>query len=531
MIDRKTMLTQAIENGFEKTSEGYPDTLKYCKEKNAYDYTIYGNCGKNLFDVNQKMRFRYPSLQTSTIDGDTLTVSNKAYATGGMWCNIPVKAGTYTLSVGSTTNNIYINYFAEPVNTWNFNTMTVGAHVIGSNTKPPVSLPIEATADGYIVVFALFTSASDDNTVTTSVYTNIQVELGETATEYESYKAVGDKAKNLLQYPYANTTSTRYGVTFTDNGDGSITVSGTATNSVYFRFSSHIPVNKWDTFTLRANSQDKANMRIGISRYKSDSNSSLIQEYSTSEDVYTYTVKDDETKYIDVFMKRDKDGAECAGTFKPELLKGKYEIPIKISGKNMFDVTTSYTNYANEDGGITFSNTDFSAIYNLSINGFENNTVYSISGKYEVTNADNNSVFIGVYYTDGTNEFFRNCYGGVITGDKSGNFSVQTISNKSIDSIKLALYSTSARMYNIKLSNIQIEKGSSATAYEPYTEPCTTTIYRSDRLKPGESINYENDNLPPLPLFNDTNVITAETEVPPSNISVTYNTKVRGSHE
>ena len=34
-------------------------------------------------------------------------------------------------------------------------------------------------------------------------------------------------AKNLLKYPYHNTTKTNRGITFTDNGDGSITLSGT----------------------------------------------------------------------------------------------------------------------------------------------------------------------------------------------------------------------------------------------------------------------------------------------------------------
>lgn len=40
--------------------------------------------------------------------------------------------------------------------------------------------------------------------------------------------------KNLLTYPYNTTTKTTGGITFTDNGDGSITVRGTATENVYF---------------------------------------------------------------------------------------------------------------------------------------------------------------------------------------------------------------------------------------------------------------------------------------------------------
>lgn len=42
------------------------------------------------------------------------------------------------------------------------------------------------------------------------------------------------KCDNLIPYPYANTTKTVNGVTFTDNGDGTITVNGTATDNAIF---------------------------------------------------------------------------------------------------------------------------------------------------------------------------------------------------------------------------------------------------------------------------------------------------------
>lgn len=41
-------------------------------------------------------------------------------------------------------------------------------------------------------------------------------------------------AKNLLPYPYYSTTKTQNGITFTDNGDGTVTVNGTATDGVVF---------------------------------------------------------------------------------------------------------------------------------------------------------------------------------------------------------------------------------------------------------------------------------------------------------
>ena len=42
------------------------------------------------------------------------------------------------------------------------------------------------------------------------------------------------KSKNLIPYPYYDTTKTVNGITFTDNGDGSVTVNGTAAETAFF---------------------------------------------------------------------------------------------------------------------------------------------------------------------------------------------------------------------------------------------------------------------------------------------------------
>ena len=79
--------------------------------------------------------------------------------------------------------------------------------------------------------FALTThNGATDNTVVEPI---VQLEYGDTTTEYEP-PIVGQEitltacGKNLLKYPYVKTTSTINGITFTDNGDGSITMNGTA---------------------------------------------------------------------------------------------------------------------------------------------------------------------------------------------------------------------------------------------------------------------------------------------------------------
>lgn len=47
---------------------------------------------------------------------------------------------------------------------------------------------------------------------------------------------VGVYGSNILRYPYKDTTKTLGGITFIDNGDGTITANGTATENTYFEF-------------------------------------------------------------------------------------------------------------------------------------------------------------------------------------------------------------------------------------------------------------------------------------------------------
>lgn len=76
--------------------------------------------------------------------------------------------------------------------------------------------------------------------------------------------------KNLIPYPYTDTTKTVNGVTFTDNGDGSITVNGTATaNAIYFvRTNSNFTVEK-GIYTLSGcpTGGNKSSYSLGIDVY------------------------------------------------------------------------------------------------------------------------------------------------------------------------------------------------------------------------------------------------------------------------
>ena len=92
---------------------------------------------------------------------------------------------------------------------------------------------------GYPFVRLLFyvgTGASENS----ATYTDIMLEEGTGSTGYVPYvedvtvATVTRCSKNIISYPYSETTITKNGITFTDNGDGSITINGTATAASVF---------------------------------------------------------------------------------------------------------------------------------------------------------------------------------------------------------------------------------------------------------------------------------------------------------
>ena len=82
----------------------------------------------------------------------------------------------------------------------------------------------------------------------------VQYELGSTATPYTPFISdfstvnVTGCGKNLIPYPYTDTTKTISGVTFTVNSDGSVTVSGTATAQAYFKLQQPFSLKKGQYF-------------------------------------------------------------------------------------------------------------------------------------------------------------------------------------------------------------------------------------------------------------------------------------------
>jgi hypothetical protein len=151
---------------------------------------------------------------------------------------IKLEAGrTYTFSckstrTGTTGGGVHIRAYMEDEKTY----VDLPGGSLISNLSPTVTVTLPA---GYPVIRIAFYGHSLETDEGSSTYTEIMLEEGSAATGYVPYvdpasASVTCRGKNIIPYPYYETTLTRYGITFTDNGDGSITINGTATAAAVF---------------------------------------------------------------------------------------------------------------------------------------------------------------------------------------------------------------------------------------------------------------------------------------------------------
>lgn len=180
--------------------------------------------GKNLFDY--RISAVPAGITVTALDDGSLKVSGKMEISGSAWgINLIAKSSlpkgeTYTLSINPDVIGI----------------LPISVYYIGSAKEKQTFV---WNRDEYFTV-----SLNIQPNVDYDFVFRPQLEIGTEATAYEPPitsrdLTVGVCGKNLLKYPYAQTTRTSYGVTFTDNGDGSITASGThdgGTKYSYFGF-------------------------------------------------------------------------------------------------------------------------------------------------------------------------------------------------------------------------------------------------------------------------------------------------------
>lgn len=216
---------------------------------------------------------------------------------------------------------------------------------------------------------------------------------------------------------------------------------------------------------------------------------------------------------------------------------GKYKIPIKMSGKNLFDINSvnSLTAFGgvkcyivNADKTITCRYPMFAAASPLPCNIKELSAgTYTISAEIFTSKdaeSGSHSVYIGVRTPSGTKSKYH-----VLTHDEwtivSHTFTLeesQTILGIIIQPSGNSSSWNYGKAVGIQARNIQIEESATASNCEPYVEPITTNIYLDEPLKQGEALEYPNDDIPKLPTTKGTTIYSVETGVQPTNMNVEY---------
>lgn len=244
--------------------------------------------GKNLFDINNV----YNPLNTDTyeISDNKLKVYRNRYHVIGVIYHIPLPVGTrytlyYDIEYGGTATGIY-NW----VDSKNFS---------GSLNKVNYTGTVGDT--GYLELEFSRMGGNNDK-LGWVIYSNIQLELGSTATTYEKYWkgpnviTLSSNSKNLIKYPYYQFDVTDTGLTYSTYPTGEISLSGTPTLS-------WLDIQVTEEFHLTAGKQYTLSGYLGsledvgaISLQVIDVNEGSVAEINKINQTVTFTATD--TRYL-----------------------------------------------------------------------------------------------------------------------------------------------------------------------------------------------------------------------------------------
>ena len=281
------------------------------------------------------------------------------------------------------------------------------------------------------------------------------------------------ESKNLIPYPFTSSTTTKNGVTFTDNGDGTITANGTATENVVFYF-------RWDTgnpltfpkgrYTLSGSPDD------GV--YETYYVGFAYTNGTTDRDAGAYekgtTVELEKVRAIYIVVKKGITANNVI--FKPQLEKGTKATPytpyinfteMKPGGKNL--IPFPYSESTKTRNGITFTVNDDGSI---DINGTATEQTNFALCKKDFGNTAMNSIAADSD-TNGTYTISKRMYYDAV--------------NKLLSITILNGRTVNERIYP------QVELGKVATPYEPYIPI------------PANEITVYGRNLIPYPYYYNTN--------------------------
>lgn len=237
--------------------------------------SILRSTGKNLLNSDNISLGQFCTVVSKGNGGAVITSPNNEENTATiayLLNRVKLPAGTYTFSCNFTVENTKnttrpneIMIFVDRTfkQTWNL-AKSDGTYA------PIITFTIDKESEISISWYFNVGAYTTADTTAKVTFSDLQLEKGSTSTSYEPYQQgpksiiIPSNSKNLIKYPYTETTKTQKGITFTDNGDGTITVNGTSTGLATFTLGSVSLDNTKSYFLYGKNTSSNLPLRIQI---------------------------------------------------------------------------------------------------------------------------------------------------------------------------------------------------------------------------------------------------------------------------
>ena len=386
--------------------------------------------------------------EQETRSGKNLLNATKYSSTNYISQLLTLKATTYTVNyVGDNSDGIYIRKAdgTVPIN---------GTTVAVAYNKHQFTFTISEVGNYYIQFYK-----SGDGF---SSFSNAQLEEGSVATEYEEYGVMPSP-----EFP-SELVSVGYENLFNWDNPREITLIKSTNRTITATPSGALTLEP-GTYTLSFPNLQMSNnnYNLGVELVGIIDGSTLTNNYRT------FTISETKTlQYLYIYL-NNSDNANATAIFSQILLikgtqahsyipYGKYGIEVKTNGKNLFDIEKSEQGTIDSNGNDASSNTAWRTKDYILVNS---NNTYTISSLTSI------SKFIYQYEANGS------FISVTPTGD---NTSYTFTTNIKTRYIKFRVYYSNGTNYElIKDLQLQLEKNTQATSYEPYKS--NTYLYTLDQ--------------------------------------------------
>lgn len=300
------------------------------------------------------------------------------------------------------------------------------------------------------------------------------------------------RSKNLIPYPYRTNTTTIDGVTFTDNGDGTITLNGTATadiiyapilavNNLYLEAGTYtfsdINVGNYGTMYLQGKLVEDSTFNVAVI---GTSKTFTI----TKGDLFRFNIRiANGASFSDMVVKPQLEPGATTTPYTP-YVSDDAEITVKSCGGNLFDMENAQKFSGNAvpekiDNGIVVSHTGASSFISANFELPSSLEGKKITIRADVSTSAENDTCLRVMWLNGAS-----AKGGSLMTPYHSGQTVQRISKTGIVPAKpseeynclcLMLYAnanvalTEQATRSATFRNIQVALGES-TEYEPFNE-------------------------------------------------------------